>query len=56
MTKQTHREQWTVISAHLDFSDVIRGDLLDKRRSLMKSWGRFTCANKSNVTHLRKPA
>lgn len=31
-----------------------RGDLFDKRRSLMEAWGNFACNDKSNVTHLRK--
>ncbi len=31
-----------------------RGDLFDKRRSLMETWGNFVCADESNVTHLRK--
>jgi integrase len=31
-----------------------RGDLFDKRRSLMEAWGNYVCADESNVTSLSK--
>ena len=56
MTKQTCLNQWAVISAHLDFTDVNRGDPFYKRRSLMEAWGNFasSASKSSDVIALHK--
>lgn len=54
MTKQTFPKQWTAISAHPDFTILNRGDLFEKRRSLMEAWGKFVTDAKDNVITLAR--